>query len=336
MTVCSRLNVIANPRNVRIREVLRLLERSERRRTGRYIAEGIRSVARASERSGLIETLIVAPAYLTIPFGQALARRLAAGGVATLEVSPDVYRLLARSDEPQGLAAVVRQQWASLDEVVPSGPACWLAVERVRSPGNLGSVLRTAEAVGVAGVILLGTAGDRADPYDPAAVRSSMGAVAALRFVEASGRELAGWARRHGCLVVGASSGALDYLAVSYPDRVVVMVGNERRGLAAEHRAICDRLVGIPMVGRGDSLNLAVAAGVVLYEVFNQRRRTADGAACRASDVKGQAWTARRSGRSPPTSGKSPTGAARRRRNSTATSATCAPRGRSTSSPNSW
>lgn len=279
MVDLSRRNTIVNPRNARIREVLQLLERSERRRTGLNVAEGVRSVARASEQPDPIETLVVAPEYLTVPFGQRLARRLAATGVPTLQVSPDIYRLLARTDEPQGLAAVVRQRWASLDEVVPPGPACWLAVERVRSPGNLGSVLRTAEAVGVAGVILLGPAGDRADPYDPAAVRSSMGAVAALRFAGASGRELADWARRHGCLVVGASPGAPDYQTVSYPARVVVLVGNERRGLAAEHRVVCDRLVGIPMVGRGDSLNLAVATGVVLYEVFNQRRQAAAGTA---------------------------------------------------------
>jgi len=133
-----------------------------------------------------------------------------------------------------------------------------------------GDDLRTGDALGASGLILIG---DAVDPYDPACVRATMGAIFAQRLVRLSPAEFAAWKRFGGCRLVGTSPhGAHDYRAVVYPPQTVLFMGGERRGLSEERRRLCDHLVCIPMVGRSDSLNLAVATGILLYEVFNQRR----------------------------------------------------------------
>jgi TrmH family RNA methyltransferase len=124
--------------------------------------------------------------------------------------------------------------------------------------------------VGGAGLLLLG---DSADPYDPGAVRASMGALFALRLARATFDEFAAWKRQRACTVVGTSDAAAqDYRAVAYRPPLVLLMGSERQGLSPDQQALCDAVVSIPMVGRSDSLNLAVATGVMLYEIFNQQR----------------------------------------------------------------
>jgi TrmH family RNA methyltransferase len=130
--------------------------------------------------------------------------------------------------------------------------------------------MRTADAVGCAGLILLG---DTADPYHPDAVRASRGTLFALRLVRASVADLVAWTRRHGVGVVGTSpSAAVEYRGVRYARPLVLLMGSERAGLSAAERALCDRLVRIPMAGSSDSLNLAVSTGVLLYELYHQHR----------------------------------------------------------------
>ena len=137
---------------------------------------------------------------------------------------------------------------------------------------SLAAILRTCDAVGGAGVILLGST---TDPYDPAAVRASMGAIFSQRLARTSFAELTAWCGRHSVAVVGTSPSApLDYQAVAYQSPLVLLMGSEPRGLSSEQQALCDLTVNIPMVGHSDSLNLAVATGIMLYEVFNQRRET--------------------------------------------------------------
>ena len=144
-------------------------------------------------------------------------------------------------------------------------------LDTVRSPGNLGAMLRTSEAVGGAGLMLLG---DAVDPYDPATVRASMGSLFSQRIIRTTPMEVARWARRPHCLLVGGSPAATtDYQAIDYRAPTVLLLGGERKGLSAAVQALCDVVVRIPMVGQTDSLNLAIAASLLLYEVFNQRRR---------------------------------------------------------------
>jgi RNA methyltransferase, TrmH family len=174
------------------------------------------------------------------------------------------------AEGPQEIAAIARQRWEPLPETRLVAGLCWVALETVQSPGNLGSIMRTSEAVGGAGILLIGGA---IDPYHPAVVRANMGTLFAQRLVRTSPAELAPWKQRHGGLVVGTSPGArTDYREVRYEPPVVLCMGWERQGLSRRVYTLCDVTVRIPTVGASDSLNLAVATGVMLYEIFNQRR----------------------------------------------------------------
>jgi TrmH family RNA methyltransferase len=263
-------DVIDSRNHHAIKRIRRLHERAERDRTGLCYIEGMRFIARAVQHSVPIEALVTCPPLLTLPFARHLVRQLRQTGMPIPEVTPDVLSSVALVDDPQGIGAVVRQRWTPLERIVPANDSCWIMLDTVRSPGNLGTILRTSEAVGGAGLILLGEA---VDPYDPAAVRAGMGSLFSQRLVRTT---VADWHRRKDrrqCELVGtAPSAATDYQAVDYR-APIVLLGGERKGLSSELQALCDVVVRIPMLGHTDSLNLSVAASLLLYEAFNQRRR---------------------------------------------------------------
>ena len=262
--------LITSPGNAAVKRIRRLRQRKEREEQGAFFVEGIRLVREAVELGARIETCLLAPDLLTSPFGWETVRRLEALGVPMLRVSAAVFASLSGKEGPQGIGLVVAQRWENLEDVRLGGELCWVALDRVQDPGNLGTVLRTSDAVGGAGVMLVGPG---ADPYDPSAVRASMGAVFSQRLVRTSPAAFRAWKEKSLALVVGTSdAAALDYHAASYPRPCVLFMGSEREGLSAEELATCDLVVAIPMVGRSDSLNLAVATGVMLYELFNQSR----------------------------------------------------------------
>ncbi|MBX3187773.1 MAG: RNA methyltransferase [Labilithrix sp.] len=229
----------------------------------------MRFLVAAVDAGAPIEAVVVAPRLLKSAVGQMLARRLRMRGVREIRVGADELERLSPSREPQGVGIVVRQRWESLATVAAAHAACWLAIEEVRSPGNLGTLLRTTEAVGASGLVALSRS---VDPFDPGAIRATMGALFTRRFARGSPAELSAWARRHEVVVVGASAdAAIDYRQVSYARPVVLVLGGERKGMSPAARRACDVVVRIPMVGRTDSLNLAVAGSVLLYEVWSQR-----------------------------------------------------------------
>jgi TrmH family RNA methyltransferase len=155
-----------------------------------------------------------------------------------------------------------------LTELVPSKEDLYIALDAVQDPGNLGTILRTSDAVGGKGVILLDHS---TDPFDLATVRGSMGAIFSQQLVKATLAEFGEWKKRCKCKVIG-TSGAATHTYHQYPFSMpmVLLMGSERQGLTEAHVALCDDVVKIPMVGRSDSLNLAIATAVVLYEIFNQ------------------------------------------------------------------
>jgi TrmH family RNA methyltransferase len=214
----------------------------------------------------MIEMAIFCPERLTSTTAWEFVASQRQGGTPLLEVSADVFARLVFKESGQGIGVVVRQRWTKLDDLPAGEPRCWVALEAVQYPGNLGTVLRTADAVGCGGVILLDNA---TDPYDPAAVRASMGGVFSQRLVRASSAEFNSWKQRHSLVVVGASpSAATDYRALDYPLPLVLLMGRERGGLSPALSAICDATVRIPMVGRCDSLNLAISTGIMLYGIY--------------------------------------------------------------------
>jgi RNA methyltransferase, TrmH family len=262
---------ITSTANERVKQIRALRLRKERERSGLCYVEGIRAVGEAVQTSAEVETLVVAPALLTSDFARALVERAAAEGVAALEVTPAVFASLSEREGPQGLAAVVRQRWARLEDVRVAPGECWLALDAIADPGNLGTIVRTCDAAGAAGLVLLGGS---TDPYDPAAVRASMGAVFGLRLARASWDAFVAWAQEDGVRLVGTSArDGEHYREADFGERTVLLLGSEREGLSAEQRAACDVLVSIPMRGRASSLNLAVAAGVLLYEALERRER---------------------------------------------------------------
>lgn len=258
-----------------ITRIQRLARREERDRTGLFYIEGMRFVAQAVHHQAQIEHLVVCRELLTHSFAQKLVRDQQRRGTPVVEVSHQVMKSLSQVQDSQGLGAVVHQRWQRLASVRARDKLCWIAVEALRSPGNLGTILRTSDAVGGAGLLLLGSA---TDPYDPGTVRATMGAMFTQRFVRTSSEEIMAWKRRGQYLLVGTSPNASqDYQDVQYHAPVILLMGEERKGLPAELQALCDLIVSIPMVGESDSLNVAMATGVMLYEVFNQRRKRAGG-----------------------------------------------------------
>ncbi|MYA77331.1 MAG: RNA methyltransferase [Gemmatimonadetes bacterium] len=277
---------ITSLQNPRIKAIRALSQRKRRQETGLFFAEGIRLVGEAVQTGADVETLVVAPDLLRSDFGRDTVRRAREEGVEILEVGVEVFRSLSGKDGPAGIGVVARQRWTALDDTgvglegggsSPNDAAAaatlgWVVLEDVGSPGNLGSILRTSEAVGGAGVILLGAT---TDPYDPEAVRGSMGAVFSQQIVRSSLEALIQWKRQINIPMIGTSDAApADFRSATYAPPLLLCLGGEQHGLSKEAIEACDTVVSIPMAGRADSLNLAVAAGVMLYEVLYQARDT--------------------------------------------------------------
>jgi len=236
-----------------------------------YLIEGIRHVARAVEHHAPIQSFFFDPSALSNRFGQKLAQKLRQSGILSTQLSPQLYRKLTLAGEPQGIGAVVRQHWVPIANILPARDSYWLTVESIDSPGNLGTIIRTAEATGTAGIFIVGP---HADPWDPAAVRATMGSLFSQKLVRCSAREFTDWARSFGVRIVGSSpTGLLDYRALPCRWPAALVIGSEKYGLSEHLVEVSDFTVRIPMAGRCDSINAAVAAGVLLYEMFNQRRK---------------------------------------------------------------
>ncbi len=261
--------LISSPTNVRIKAIRGLRNRQEREQTGLFFIEGIRIVAEALQLHAKVETLVVAPELLKSRFAQETLLAQRERGVPCLEVTAEVFKSLSAKDGPQGIAAVLHQHWEPLGQMRLKANDCWVALDAAQDPGNIGTILRTSDAVGNAGLLLLENC---ADPYDPGALRASMGAVFSQRLIKVSFAEFARWKHQQQVQVIGTSDAAAhDYRSVSYSRPLILLMGSERQGLSNEQQALCDTVVKIPMVGRSDSLNLAVATGIVLYEIFYQQ-----------------------------------------------------------------
>lgn len=263
---------ITSTANPRIKRIRKLSDRKERTREGVFLAEGLRIVIEAIQLNQDIETLIVAPELMRSEVGEESLRAFqSAQPDRVMQVSADVFRSISGKDGPQGIAAIIKPAWTELQQIHPADNEIWIALDEIADPGNLGTILRTADAVGARGVILLDQC---TDPYDPAALRGSMGAIFSQRMIKTSFEQFRDWKQKSHIHLVGTSDKASqDYHAAEYPLPLVLLMGSERQGLDQEHFDLCDQVVGIPMNGRSDSLNLAVATGIVLYEIYNYQRK---------------------------------------------------------------
>ena len=260
----------ANPVSKRIRL---LADRRHRRREGAFVVEGIQPVWQAVAAGASLETLIVAPDLLARSPGGTRAAAMVAEqesrGVRVTRLTAELFARLSGRDGPSGLAAIVRGRAGGLAGLRVTAEAVLVALHEVAHPGNLGALIRTASAAGAAGVVLLGAS---TDPFDPVAVKASMGALFTVPVVHETGTDaFFGWAAGAGITVVAASGrAAASYWETSYPRPLAFLLGAEGPGLPADVLARGDRQVRIPMTGTAESLNLAVAAGLLLYEAARQ------------------------------------------------------------------
>ncbi|MDX1614067.1 MAG: RNA methyltransferase [Candidatus Promineifilaceae bacterium] len=244
------------------------MQRHRRYRDGRgaFFIEGVRNFVQVVDRDVDIVVIVYSEKLLTAAVARKLVRQRRRAGVTTLRISPEQFRAISQTRRASGISAVVRQRWRRLDDVVPDAGLCWIILSQVRWPGNLGTLIRTSEAVGGAGFILLDNS---VDAYAPGAVRASMGAHFSQTFVRTDQQALRNWVEDNGLYVIGASpDGARKFHEISYPCPSLILLGEERHGLTAPQRSLCQDLVRIPMVGNFDSLNLGVAGSLLLYEVF--------------------------------------------------------------------
>ena len=254
---------ITSLNNPTVKAVRALHMRKAREESGQFLAEGLKIVTEAVELGRAPRTLLYSAEAGVHPLlRQAQAATEASGG-EVIEVSREILAKISRRDNPQTVLAVFDQAFTPLDQLEPSAARCWVALQAVRDPGNLGAVIRTADAAGCGGVILVG---DCCDPYSVEAVRATMGSVFAVKIARAAEGQFIGWRPRWPGAVVGTLLTArTDFRAATYAPPTLILMGNEQAGLPPELARLCDETVKIPMRGRADSLNLAVATGIMIY-----------------------------------------------------------------------
>lgn len=254
---------LANPI---VKDLRSLALKKFRDQQGVFLAEGLKLVIDALEQDWRIKTLVFAKSGKGNKTVEQVAARTFAKGGLVLEVTEKVISAITRRDNPQMVAGVFEQQYHQLAGLKPKGNDVYVALDRVRDPGNLGTVIRTTDAVGAKGVILIG---DTTDPYSLETVRATMGSVFSVPLYRASEADFLNWRKGFSGLVVGTHlKGAVDYRTIPYANKPIILImGNEQQGLPDSLAGACDKLARIPQAGRADSLNLAIATGVMLYEI---------------------------------------------------------------------
>ena len=254
---------LANPL---IKDIKALALKKFRDQQNAFMAEGLKLVIDALDLGWQIRTLVFAKAGRGNPAVEKVAARTVAAGGTVLEVSEKVLVAITRRDNPQMVVGVFSQKFLALRDIRADNGDVWVALDRVRDPGNLGTVIRTVDAVGAKGVILVG---DTTDPFSVETVRATMGSIFAVPVAKATTEAFLAWRGGFSGLVAGTHlKGAVDYRSVDFSrGPVLLMMGNEQQGLPESLAASCDRLLRIPQAGRADSLNLAVATGIMLFEI---------------------------------------------------------------------
>ncbi len=253
---------LANPI---VKDIKALTVKKSREESGAFLAEGLKLVIDALDLGWTIRTLVYAKAAKGKPLVEQVAAKTVAAGGLVLEVSEKIIGSIPRRDNPQMVVGVFEQRWRPLRDVRPKPGETWVALDRVRDPGNLGTIIRTADAAGASGVILVG---DTTDPFSLETVRATMGSVFAVPVVKATPEEFLAWKKTASVAVVATHlAGAVDYRTIDYKRKpVVILMGNEQSGLPDILAKEADALARIPQAGRADSLNLAVATAVMLFE----------------------------------------------------------------------
>ena len=242
-----------------------LRDKKARREHGLFLAEGLRILTEARDSGRLPEIVAFSPEGSKHPLAAEIIATTEAAGGDVIETSADILSKMSGKDNPQMLLGAYRQPDTSIARIDRAKAPLWIVAQSLRDPGNLGTILRTGDAAGAGGLILVD---DSADPFSVEAVRASMGAVFTQEVATARWPEFLSWLRGGEGQLVGTSlKPTQDYLEAEYSQPCFLLIGNEQQGLPADYEAECDLLVKIPMAGRADSLNAAMAAAVMAFAV---------------------------------------------------------------------
>ena len=261
--------LITSLSNDTVKSVRALHMRKEREATGRFLSEGLKFIGEALDMGHIPKLLLVGmEARPHALLGRARAATVAAGGEVVTVTHP-ILEKISRRENPQTVLAVFDQVYTPLDALEPASAPAWIALEQVRDPGNLGTIIRTADAAGCGGVILIG---DCVDPFSVEAVRATMGSVFAVTITRTTPEAFLDWRKRWPGSVIGTRLDAtVTPSAAHFVRPSLILMGNEQAGLTDALAAACDVNVKIPMRGRADSLNLAIATGIMAYAATEDR-----------------------------------------------------------------
>ena len=255
--------MITSLSNPLIKQARALRQKKARRESGMFLVEGIHHVGEVAEAGWDIESIIYAPDLLTSSFAHDLISRI---NINLQPVTPQVMDSLTDKENPQGILAVVRQKQTRVDELTNLSRV--VALVSPQDPGNVGTILRTMDAIQADALFVLDGG---VELYNPSVVRASMGALFWMPIIQASFGEFVHWAKKNDLSLFGTSAhGTVDYRTLSSEQPWALVLGNEQKGLSDEQLRICSKVVSLPMKGRVSSLNLSVAAGVLLYQLANQ------------------------------------------------------------------
>jgi RNA methyltransferase, TrmH family len=258
--------IITSSGNPLLKKIRSLRQAKTRKETGLFLVEGIHPVGEAAEAGWDFDSLVYAPDLLTSEYAKALIEKLSLEGVHCVPIQNALFSSIVDKENPQGILGVVRKKHASLDQIQIKKSSLVLALVSPQDPGNIGTILRTIDSVGADGLMLINGG---ADPFHPTAVRASMGSLFWIPVIETYFNTCLDWAHENQFFVVGTSAhAATDYQELpAFQKPVIVFLGNEQKGLSSEQMEKCDITISIPMRGRSSSLNLAVAAGILLYHL---------------------------------------------------------------------
>ena len=251
--------------NSTVKRLRSLRDKKGRRSEGLFLAEGLRILTEARDSGRLPKVVAFSPEGAKHPLAREIIAATESAGGEAIETTPEILSKMSGKDNPQMLLGAYPQPDTSLQRIDRSKAPLWIAVQALRDPGNIGTILRTGDAAGAGGLILID---DSADPFSVEAVRASMGAVFTQEIAITRWPEFLQWLRSGEGELVGTSLNATqDYLETEYRRPCFLLIGNEQQGLPAAYENECDLLVKIPMAGRADSLNAAMAAAVMAFAI---------------------------------------------------------------------
>ncbi|WP_208442059.1 TrmH family RNA methyltransferase [Bartonella raoultii] len=262
----GKVKEITSVSNPIIKDLRALSQKKNRNREGLFMAEGLKLVIDALNLGWTIQTLIFSKSKIGHTAIENTAARTVANGGFVIKASQKVMESLTRRENPQTVIGIFKQQWYPLETIKEQIKDVYVALDRVRDPGNLGTIIRTADAVGAKGVILIG---ETTDPFSPETVRATMGSIFSVPLYRCDESLFLNWSHHFKGMIVGTHlKGSTDYRTIDFKNGpVILLMGNEKQGLPDILANHCHQLARIPQNGRADSLNLAIATAIMLYEI---------------------------------------------------------------------